>query len=219
VRFIQKNKEPSELLQYRQQPGASFLGLNLEQKQAIRESLVREQGYLCCYCMKRIEPTSGGMKIEHWAPQSGPNGDSLQLRWINLLGACNGNQDKCADNQHCDTKKANTPLQINPMEKRCEDLIRFRPDGSIWSEDPNTNRDLNQVLNLNLNQLKNNRKGVYKNFHILWTKVPTEDWSERFLNKKICDLSTPKDGKLTEYCQVSIYILQKKLRRLRPSRR
>ena len=47
--LINKNKEPKEWTEYRTTPGVDY--------QAIPElvdSLLKEQGYICAYCMRRI---------------------------------------------------------------------------------------------------------------------------------------------------------------------
>ena len=50
--YIQKGKEPASLTAYKKQAHAYYDGCN---KDDIRENLLREQGYLCAYCMRRIE--------------------------------------------------------------------------------------------------------------------------------------------------------------------
>lgn len=66
--FINKNEEPKSLTEYRNQPGAVWDGENFTPiKDQIRLSLLREQRFLCCYCMSRIDEDT--MKIEHWHSQ------------------------------------------------------------------------------------------------------------------------------------------------------
>ncbi len=79
--------EPASLTMYRQQPGATYEGFR--DKDALRKALVDEQRGLCCYCLSRIRPEIGGMKIEHWHPQALYGNE--QLDYANLLGSCMGN--------------------------------------------------------------------------------------------------------------------------------
>ena len=71
---IKKGKEPYELLSYRKKARANYD--NMDCKQTVLESLMREQGYLCAYCMRRIPEERElpfGVKpatIEHWEAQS-----------------------------------------------------------------------------------------------------------------------------------------------------
>ncbi len=79
MKHIAKGREPRELVAWRAQPGAARDGGGFTAvKDEIRKALVRDQAYLCAYCMRRIEakpelggsPPSLAMKVEHWRPQS-----------------------------------------------------------------------------------------------------------------------------------------------------
>lgn len=60
--YIKKRTEPKSLVEHRCTPGATFDGLD---KTELRECLLKEQGYLCAYCMKRIHDEKD-TKIEHY---------------------------------------------------------------------------------------------------------------------------------------------------------
>lgn len=68
--------------------------------------------------------------------------------------------------QHCDTRQGERGISRNPAvpADRVEDLIRYQPDGTITSDDIQFDRDLNDVLNLNVAFLKNNRKATLNGF-------------------------------------------------------
>ncbi|TAH17751.1 MAG: TIGR02646 family protein [Cytophagales bacterium] len=107
MRKIEKQSEPTALTNYRNEQKKNKLALNFENlpadvKAIIKKSLLEEQGYLCCYCMKKIEYDT--MKVEHFKTQN--QNQELVLDYHNLLGACEGNQkhnDKAK--HHCDTCK------------------------------------------------------------------------------------------------------------------
>jgi uncharacterized protein (TIGR02646 family) len=103
MRAIQKSDEPPSLTQHRASGNAYYVPDydNYQRKDDLRDSLVAEQGAICCYCLQRIRPTQDGMKIEHWHCQR-HHGDE-QLDYGNLLGACLGGQGQPPDRQHCDT--------------------------------------------------------------------------------------------------------------------
>ena len=85
MKHIIKIEEPSSLVQYRKQTHASFDNLPTELKDELRSNLLKEQGYICCYCMKRIqEPTPKHMKIEHFKCQE--NNKNFQLTYSNIFG-------------------------------------------------------------------------------------------------------------------------------------
>lgn len=213
MKKITKSQEPKSLLEHRLQQSADYD--NYPQKNELRAYLLAEQGYICCYCMQRIEDNK--MKIEHWRSQS--EYPDLQLNYNNLLGACEGNQGSPKHLQHCDTKKGNAVLTVNPLDnvKNCEDLIKYHLNGEIYSDDTVINDDLNKILNLNMQTLKENRKIVLDE---LVKKLISErakgDWSASMLNRKIQEWSNKQEnGKYKVYCQVAIYYLKKKLSQVR----
>lgn len=211
MRHIRKGHEPQGLLEYRRTPHATYEGLPQEVKEELRERLAREQGFLCCYCMQRITPEPDGMKIEHWAPQS--QSSERQLDWKNLLGACKGGEGAPLAEQHCDSHKGNTPIRVNPLEERCERLLRFLADGTITSDDPAVQTDLSQTLNLNYARLRNNRKAVLDAFRkFMQRKYSGTTWSDEALTRELTRLQQPdRNGRLQEYCQAPIYWLKKRL--------
>lgn len=48
--YIKKGKEPDSLTKYKKQKFAYYDGY--KEKDDVREMLLKEQGYLCAYCMK-----------------------------------------------------------------------------------------------------------------------------------------------------------------------
>jgi uncharacterized protein (TIGR02646 family) len=214
MRHIRKGHEPQSLLEYRRTPRATYEGLPQDVKEEVRERLAREQGFLCCYCMQRITPNPDGMKIEHWAPQS--QSSERQLDWKNLLGACKGGEGSPLAEQHCDSHKGNTPIRVNPLEERCERLLRFLADGTIESDDPAVQIDLSQTLNLNYARLRNNRKAVLDAFReFMQRKYSGTTWPQEAMERALTELQEPhRSGMLQEYCQVPIYWLKKRLGQL-----
>jgi uncharacterized protein (TIGR02646 family) len=209
MKRIIKIKEPQSLLVHRVQNFSDYD--NYPEKDELRTSLLIEQGHICCYCMQRI--SSHRMKIEHWKSQDEyPN---LQLDYNNLLAACEGGQGSPRHLQHCDTKKGNTEITINPLDNynNCENMIKYRGNGQIYSDDETMDNELNNVLNLNMQTLVNNRKEVLDiAFQKLKSEYPKGDWTVAILNKKIQEWKhKQRDSKYKPYCQIVIYYLKKKL--------
>jgi uncharacterized protein (TIGR02646 family) len=209
MKKIIKQSEPRSLVEHRSQTNANYD--NYSEKDKLRESLLKEQGYICCYCMSRI--TSEQMKIEHWQPQT--KYASQQLDYRNLLGACMGNQGARPQNQHCDTRKGDGEITINPIEgdKNCENLIKYRPDGKIYSDDVSVNHDLNETLNLNLGFLKKNRKDALDVvIRKLDEKFSNKTWATITVQREIDKLNTKdENGFYDVYCQVIVSYLKSKL--------
>lgn len=213
MKLIIKNSEPKSLLEHRLQPFADYD--NYAQKDELRASLLAEQGHICCYCMQRIQDDK--MKIEHWRSQD--EYPDLQLDYNNLLGACEGGQGLPKHLQHCDTKKGNAILTINPTDniKNCETLIKYHLNGEIYLDDIAINEELNKILKLNVPTLKGNRKKVLDAvIQILISEKPKGDWTAAILNNKIKEWSNQQeDNKYKAYCQIVIYYLKKKLSKLK----
>lgn len=205
MKAIQKGSEPHSLTQHRLATHANYD--NYEEKAELRSALVAEQQGICCYCMKRIRPQVGGMKIEHWRCQD--DHPTEQLNYANLLGACMGNEGQLRREQHCDTRKGNDDLSRNPANTthRVEEVIKYLGNGRIESSDAIFNRELNDVLNLNLPFLVENRKAVLDGFT---ASLPPGTHSKAVWQKKLKEWREAPE--LREYCGVVIYWLRKKLK-------
>ncbi|WP_421913529.1 retron system putative HNH endonuclease [Mesorhizobium sp.] len=168
--MITKGAEPNSLTQHRAQAHSNYD--NYAHKDALRTALVGEQRGICCYCTGRIGAVSTEMKIEHWQCQA--NYPQQQLAYGNLLGACLGGEGKSPAEQHCDTRKANRDLNWNPATPAhvIESRLRYRADGTVESADGDFNTQLNDVLGLNLNYLKNSRKAVLDSVLNWWRSTP-----------------------------------------------
>lgn len=95
-------------------------------KQQVRDHLAREQGYLCAFCMREIEPAPRfarpvTMKIAHRTPIAVR--PQFALTWTNLLGACDGGQR--GDVRTCDTAQGSTALAVDPTNRASIDAIAY----------------------------------------------------------------------------------------------
>ena len=160
MRRIVKRPEPASLTQHRHTALADYD--NYADKDALRAFLVAEQRGLCCYCLSQIRPEIGAMRVEHWHCRDNYLGE--QLAYANLLGACMGNEGQPRKLEHCDKRKGNSDLSRNPADPACqiEELIRYKGDGTIVSDNEAFDRELNDVLNLNVAFLRNQRKQLWR---------------------------------------------------------
>ncbi len=212
---ILKRVEPNELTEYRQQPDAVYDGPNFTAvKNAIRKSLVKKQGYLCAYCMRRIEPTQKKMKIEHWHCQDTYPNEGLN--YTNMLGCCYGNEGNAFKDQHCDTHKGNMDILFNPGDETHHSKLRihFKGNGTISSSDEKFDKQINNVLNLNYNRLKSNRQAVWQSVTKMLTKIQGSATFQQIKNLIRQWDTKNSQGKFKEYKGVAIYYLEKKLKRM-----
>jgi uncharacterized protein (TIGR02646 family) len=137
VKHIEKDKEPLFFTQWKKSDKMYNRGkpnwnrLSSEDKRNLRNSLIKEQGAVCCYCGVRI--VVGNSHVEHFRPK-GKNGyPHLQLDYNNLLCSCQLELQK-AEPKHCGNAKGSwfdEELIISPLNSACESSFEFLEDGRI----------------------------------------------------------------------------------------
>lgn len=158
------------------------------------------------------------MKIEHWQCQASHQGEQINYR--NLLGACLGGEGQPGQHLHCDTRKGDRDLQWNPADTahHIETRIRYELDGSIRADDAVFNDQLNDVLNLNLPLLMNNRAGVLTGILEWWkrekARIRGPVSRARFERERNRYLHV--GGELAPYCRVAAWWLEQRLMGMAP---
>jgi len=212
LREIIKTKEPNSLTTYRASISKEDLK-NLEKfdisppkvKDELRDKLLEEQGFICCYCMGRVEFKNS--KIEHFKARSIFREN--QLDYTNLFVACLGGEGYSPNKQSCDTKKANYSLDYINLLSDIENSISYKKDGSIYSTNLNIDEELNGVLNLNYQILKGNRKDAFNQVTI---ELKKSNWSIPILKSTLEKYKDKNSkGKYRPYCEMIVYLLNKKL--------
>lgn len=116
--------------------------------------------------------------------------------------------------QHCDTRKGENDITINPADSRknCELLFHYSSNGEIHSDDDEIEKDLNETLNLNLTDLVKARKeALAKVVEKLNEKFPGKTWSATAIQKELDALRTPQDGMFEPFCQYITCYLERRL--------
>lgn len=227
MKQISKGKHPRYLVQHRL-AGGSYAGLPTKVKDKLRKLLLTEQGNICCYCMKRIPQTLTqeqidknypSSKIEHVLSQE--NHPDQELNYQNLLVACNGNHGRPEIMQTCDTYKGERDLSFNPADRtrNIEHSIKYLPNGEIHSNDPAIDRELEVVLNLNTKDLRDIRAEYYKNVRDKIEKIgsgyPRKGIPKRIYEDEKQVFLTKMNGRFPEYCMIGVYLINKKLNKIR----
>lgn len=239
MKLIIKGKEPIEWKEKRETPGRGKFKAIPELKQ----SLYKEQGGICAYCMKRLEDeitpikdreihVVGGSgysqeivknKVEHIITQS----ESKRLGQLdndfdynNMLLCCNGKTVfKNETNLHCDTLRKNDELTLSPLKQDFISAIKYDNSGRIYTDITTWDIELSNILNLNCEVMKSNRKSILdavrskligynrrrrKTENASFDKAKIEEELHNWNNRDENDLFKP-------YCGVVTWYLEKKL--------
>lgn len=163
MKYISKTGEPTSFANWkRSNPTLGYDLLLGTPKQDLKDSLINEQKYLCCYCESVI--TTSNSHIEHFKPKGTGMFPNLQLDYNNLHVSCRrlrtGDQD-----EHCGHKKYDqfSTNLISPLEVDCATHFKYKLDGAIQGTDA---RGIETVVILNLDStlLKQKRKQLIDYF-------------------------------------------------------
>ncbi len=170
MRLINKQAAPTALDKWKAaKPTATFATLDNTLKQNLKNSLLTEQHFVCCYCENEINPNNS--HIEHLHPQS--KYPKEQLDYANLMASCEADKRKA----HCGHKKDKHPLPISPLgpDDPAPNFI-YSADGNVYPC-PNTNHLADKaisVLGLNAHRLVNMRKAAISAL----LDQPIESWAQ-----------------------------------------
>jgi uncharacterized protein (TIGR02646 family) len=209
--LIKKGKEPHAWKQYRTTPGARYQAIP-----ELVESLLREQGYLCAYCMRRIPVADPGTtedhRVEHLLPRT--THPEHELDYQNMVVCCPGYTGGV---EHCDRSKRDQEISFSPLDAHFISTITYSKTGSIGSTEAAWDREINDILHLNTELLREHRHSVVE---ALTAKVDRELKRRRRTKLQILhsllekyDYSDKQGGKFEPSCGVAIYFLRKMIRK------
>ena len=223
LKKITKSKEPKSLTAYR----STISHKNLEDTNIyedfkektkeqcredkadnLRKQLLQEQGYICCYCMSRIDCNNS--KIEHFRPQT--KNRVVQIDYQNLFIACSGGEGSKAKEQFCDTKKGEKDLDYIDLLSSIEHSVNYVKGAKnifVISTDKNIDNEMNDVLNLNVTVLSQNRREVYDR---VMKNLKSRGYTIANIQKILNYYKTQHKGKFEPYCEMVVYFLSKKLK-------
>lgn len=128
------------------------------EKRALHSSLLKEQGWVCCYCGRSIGQLDS--HIEHFRPQE--RYANLALSYENLHASCI-RETEPGRPLHCGHAKGadfDEVLQISPLDPQCEERFLYTLDGSILARDAaDAQADyMVELLQLDISFLRNRRE-------------------------------------------------------------
>ena len=220
---IKRGKEPNSLLKFRKQyPDADYeTDMPTDVLKDIREQMWEEQKCLCAYCMRKIDDPRV-VRIEHCRPRH-PQGEkghdrkaTLDFKW--MLGVCYGNslvKGVKLEEKTCDAHRGNTELTINPFDELSVRKIKYKADGSIYSNDIEINKDVTETLNLNCQALslpQTRRKVLQQEQERISKKCKGKSQDAVIHELERTYASLVQERNLTPYCGIIISWLEKKLK-------
>ena len=221
MKQITKGTEPKSLTKYRSTITHSELeksniyedfkektkkGCSENENYNLRKQLLEEQGYICCYCMSKIDCNNS--KIEHFKPQT-KNRD-VQIDYQNLFIACLGGEGNKGKEQYCDSFKGEKKLDTINLLSNIESSLQYSKLGIISSSNKKINKEVEEILNLNNRILKKNRQQSYQR---LIQNLNKKGWTTQTLNHHILKYKKmDSNGKYYEFCEMIVYFLTKKLK-------
>lgn len=215
MKRIYKNDEPQEILQWKSKfknkngrvPRYSDLNEveNLPHKILLKNSLLSEQGHICCYCCKPIRTDNS--HIEHIRPKERDEYRAISLEYENLLASCQGYHDREENCGHSKDNAFNEELFVSPLEENCESLFEFSDRGKIKVVDGNERAGYTiELLNLDTEQLNAARTEA------MWVSGAmdelTEDECQKLLDKF---QSVDERGRYAGFSDAIVYQLKKQL--------
>lgn len=195
MRLISKQAAPAALGKWKiANPTAIFSTLDNTLKKNVKDSLLSEQHFVCCYCENEINPNNS--HIEHLFPQW--KYQKEQLNYANLMASCEADNRKA----HCGHKKDRHMLPISPLgpNNPAPNFI-YAADGNIYP-DPKTNHLADKaisILGLNARRLVNMRKAAIS----FLLSQPKESWTQIAVTYTYPD----KNNKLSAYSSAILYQL------------
>lgn len=211
MKYIKKYQEPEELAAWKAlenedwQP--SWGNLQKPERPIVHDSLLKEQGYICCYCGMRI--TRETSHIEHLKPRT--KYPDLAIAYTNLIASCQGESEEPAVPIHCGHKKKywyDENLMVSPLETNCADLFKYTGAGEIQPTDDASKKAAAEAtidrLGLNIDKLQNMRR--------IAIDAVLQD-IDQFSPEEIQQLAQSyeqldNNGEYTPFCAAIAYILQ-----------
>lgn len=155
MRPIVRSAEPAAFTTWKAQGSSdwqpSWDNFQKPQKTEVLGTLLRDQGFVCCYCEQRVD--TRGSHIEHL--QSRHAAPHLSLEFTNLLASCQGDLPKAP--AHCGHLKGDAALEVQPLMADCRDFFIFDSAGGIRPSDAPTRTEVArraiETLGLNIPKL------------------------------------------------------------------
>ena len=215
MKYIKKNQPPQNFIKWKNQANEDWQpawnNFQKPEKTSVHDSLLKEQGFICCYCGKRINLTDS--HIEHLKPRN--QYLNLALDYNNFLASCEIDKEEPPPIPvHCGHKKAGwyqANLMVSPLNSNCADFFRYPDDGQILpTTDLNKKAAAKETINklaLDIDKLRKMRKAAIEGILDVINTLNNND-----IQMLINSFGQPNtNGEYEEFCSSIIYVLRKYL--------
>lgn len=197
-------------------------GIHYYSKKQLVQTLLEEQGFLCCYCnrsfdlqAKTEEQAEFPIEVEHISPiEYEPK---RALDYSNLMASCSeGRKEKRNENMNekrrrsigltCNAARKSMHLPITPQQPDCESRILYGENGDVFGADEEATTTINL---LNLKKFDKARGKIIEgwiyepNSNLLIDKINAEQIVETLRHKQ--------NGKYIPYCSAIIQVIQREI--------
>lgn len=100
-----------------------------KERRRLRKGLLEEQGFICCYCMGRLDLDTS--HVEHFKPKVRFPDEDMEYK--NLLASCQGIAGDAMED-HCGHRKDDwySPRMVSPASPEIEGMFRYGLDGYVY---------------------------------------------------------------------------------------
>ena len=183
MKYIEKRDEPQSLSNWKeedkmyQRKNATWKRFKKPYKLDFKNELIKEQGYVCCYCEQRIDINNS--HLEHFIPQKLDEFSEYLFDYNNLLCSCQKELEK-GEPRHCGNSKGSwydKDLLVSPLDIDCESKFIYTEDGYIQHTDEDSKQTILH-LQLNIDKLNNLRASAIEPFiidPITFEEIPKDE--------------------------------------------
>ncbi|MGK7892579.1 MAG: retron system putative HNH endonuclease [Xenococcus sp. (in: cyanobacteria)] len=215
MKYIKKNQAPECFSDWKKLANEDWKprwdNFQEPQKSKVHHCLLEEQGFICCYCGRRI--TKYISHIEHLKPRN--QYPDLTLDYDNFIASCQGESEaKSTVPVHCGHKKDKwyeETLMVSPLDSNCADFFRYTEAGQILAtKDCNKQAAAQETIKrlaLDIDKLKKMRQGAIEGI-LDYIDVTNADEIIMLID----GFEKPNaNGEYDEFCSVIVYILRQYL--------
>ncbi len=141
MKYSQKNAPPQVFLDWLALKNANwsptYKNLRKPELPAVRDALLQEQEYICCYCGRQLNGDHSDSHVDHFRPQKHYNGKGLlpdlTLSYDNFVASCGSPKSKELPNT-CGQAKGSRfkeVAHIAPWDPGCEARFSYGSSGIV----------------------------------------------------------------------------------------